>query len=239
MKINIYFLISFFLLILFSCNNDEKVFQNYQNRIVNISTLSQSLKNTDNEYLKTLIDSIKIIQNEFSVINPDLKFKNELDNNIKLIESNLKRKISQNCILNKTFEIEIDTNDKIIDFEHRFNAIRLIFFIKKNNNSEVRLDIKSEWEDWDRYSVGHFLFKFINTKKEDFYIIKFVNEMIPHEPKGLELSSFAGKGLEEEVIVNVNYEIYNDTTFKININKDHPLFLKVNDLNDCECELIK
>lgn len=210
-----------------SCNTNENKFNEFNRRIENISLLTDSYKSDDNNYLKTLIDSIKIIQNEYSIIKIDTTFTNKLDNKIILISSKIKRKISQNCVLNRTFEIEIDNIEDGSTFLNiLLEKIRLDFTFLKNNKCELRLYIKSFFEnDWIRFN--HFI-KFKNKKKEDYDLVRFLNENFTNK---LTLTN-------EDIKVLTNYEIYNDSTFKIKIN-DNLILLNVKDFNDCECDIIR
>lgn len=209
-----------------SCNTDEKKFTEFNTRIEKISLLSDSYKSSSNDYLKTLIDSIKIIKNEYSIIKFDTIFSNQLENKINVITSQLKNKISNNCIINRTFEMEI--NDLV---DYSYYKIRLNFSILKGNKCEARLYIndlygRSLSEILGNWPLQNLQLKFKSKYEEDYYLIKFLNEnkwdYLQNEDKS----------------VLLNYEIYNDSTFKINI-KNYPILLKVKDFNDCECDLIR
>lgn len=213
--ISIFLLIIFFTL-LTSCNSDEKKFKEFNTRIEKISLLSESYNSDNNDYLKTLIDSIKIIKNEYSIIKFDSIFNNQLEEKINVITSQIKRKISKNCTVNRTFEMEINNLDG--GFNYNF---RLDFLILKDNKCEARLYIKPPFEDWMRFN--HFI-KFKSEYNEDQYLSNFLNE-----------NTWAGF-LNEDVKVVLYYETYNDSTLKINM-KNYPILLKIKDFNDCECEL--
>lgn len=199
-----------------SCNTDEKKFTEFNTRIEKISLLADSYKSDNSDYLKTLIDSIKIIKNEYSTIKFDSIFNNQLEEKINVITSQIKRKISKNCTINRTFEMEINNLDG--GFNYNF---RLDFSILKDNKCEVRLYIKPPFEDWVRFN--HFI-KFKSEYNEDQYLSNFLNENT--------WTSF----LNEDVKVVLYYETYNDSTLRINM-KNYPILLKIKDFNDCECEL--
>jgi hypothetical protein len=95
-------------LLIYSCNDDENKSNYYNLRLDNISILSQSFKNDNNEYLMTLLDSLKIIKNEHTNFKIGDKYKSELDNKINEIDSLINLKISQNCILKKPYSVYID-----------------------------------------------------------------------------------------------------------------------------------
>lgn len=211
-----------FIILLTSCNSYERKFKEFNTRIENITLLSESLNNDNNDYLNSLIDSTKIIKNDYSVIKLDPEFKNKLEEKINVITSQLRRKIANNCILNRTFEMEIEGFDVLTQF--LYPKIRLDFTMLKDNKSEIRLYSNNDLIDWEGYY--EFAPKFKSIHEEDAYLIKFLNE-----------NEWIKTQNENEKVI-LNYEIYNDSTFKIKMD-NYPILLKVKDFKDCECELIR
>jgi len=82
--------------IFISCNNDKEIFNSYNSRIQNISILSQSFKNSENDYLKILIDSSKILTNDINHLEIKLDIKKKLIDSIQRIEKLIKANISNN-----------------------------------------------------------------------------------------------------------------------------------------------
>ena len=126
-------------LLLYSCNDDEKKSNYYNLRLDNISILSQSLKNDNNEYLITLLDSIKIIKNEHENLKIGDKYKSELDNKINEIYSLINFKIIQNCILEKTYSVYIE-NKGYVNYEGK-EGITLNVTFKENNKCSIYLTV--------------------------------------------------------------------------------------------------
>ena len=217
----------FFIVLLTSCNSNERKFKEFNTRIENLTLLSESLNSDNNDYLNSLIDSTKIIKNEYTIIKLDPEYKNQLEEKINVITSQLKRKIANNCVLNRTFEIQINN---LVDWSSY--KIRLDFLILKGNKCEARLNIydlngRSITDIIDYWAyVPNFQFKFKSNYEEDYYLIKFLNE------NKWDYSTHGDKK------VLLNYTLYNDSTFKINID-NYPYLLKVKDLKDCECELTR
>ncbi len=205
-----------------SCNSDEKRFKEFNARIENIALLSESLKSNENDYLKSLIDSIKIIKNEYSILKLDSTFENKLQQKVNLTTSLLKRKISNNCILNRTFEMEIDGFDDFPQF--LYGKIRLDFYILKDNKCVITLYTNNQKFEWDYFYSSPPEFK--SSHEEDMYLLKFLNE-----------TRWVNTQNEHEKVI-LNYETYDDSTFRINI-PNYPIFLKVKDFMDCESELIR
>jgi hypothetical protein len=204
---NIIILTSLFIII--SCNTDEKVYNNYQKRVNNIYTLSQSFKNTENDYLKTLIDSSKIVKNDINQLDIKLELKKTLIDSIQKLEESLKNKISLNCIIGKTLSVFI--KDKKDDR----SWIKFICEIKKNNKCTINTKV--------------YLDHFGNLEESPWYFEYFIDPEFGSQ----QLREIVVKGEFQST-----YKQINENTFVINI-PNLPLTINIKDLNDCECELIK
>ena len=205
------------LIMIYSCNENEKL-NLYNLRLDNILILSQSSKNENNEYLKTLIDSIKIIQNEYKNLKNNDKNKLELDFKKNKIDSLVNFKISQNCILNRTYELIIN-NEGYINDKGMTEVSQLKFEVTflKNNKCEIKTYI-------------YFLMsQFFNTNWEESTKYLFSDEKI---------ENLTLRKMIRQNNYYTNYEQINEDLFKV-VNDDFPIpmFLKVIDKNDCECSL--
>jgi hypothetical protein len=154
-------------LLLYSCNDDEKKSNYYNLRLDNISILSQSFKNDNNEYLTTLLDSIKIIKNEHENLKIGDKYKSELDNKINEIYSLINFKIIQNCILEKTYTVYIDNKD-YINFEVNYGRIGLNVTFKENNKCSISIT-----PDLNRYKFFNGNYEQINENLIKVTILNF------------------------------------------------------------------
>ncbi len=200
--------------IFISCNNDKEIFNSYNSRIQNISILSQSFKNSENDYLKILIDSSKILTNDINHLEIKLDMKKKLIDSIQRIEKLIKANISNNCIIGKTFFIFLNGDNESFD-------VKLICEIDKHNVCTI--STKLMWKVFE----GE-----IENIKSGFAGVTTFDLFYYNRIKNKNIRDVVRKGRFQTTFNQTDFD-----TFEIL--PIYPLKIKVKDLNECECELTK